>query len=333
MKCSRCRSEARPDRRTCSPCAAKASERDAKYKHGPEFDIDEDLAGWNDAATADEVRNIPYAPAPVSEQHERSSTGPRIVTIDIETAPLQSYHWGLWDQNIGLNQIGSEWTILSFAAKWLGNDLVIYKDTSGHGVDNVRNDLPLLSDLWSILNDADVVVAQNGKAFDVKKINSRLLMADFEPYSPIKIVDTMLVAKKHFSFTSNKLEWMSDHLTSLKKSDHKMFPGFELWAECLKDNPDAWAEMRKYNCRDTVATEELYLKLRPWVEGHPNVAAYFETDSVACPKCGSLDVQMRGLAYTQSGQYHRYQCKPCGGWARSRYTLNSTSKRRSILSN
>jgi hypothetical protein len=68
------------------------------------------------------------------------STGPRVLTLDIETAPLESYTWGIWDQNIGLNQIKSEWTILSFSAKWLGEKKVIYGDTGGNGPGLVRND-------------------------------------------------------------------------------------------------------------------------------------------------------------------------------------------------
>jgi hypothetical protein len=263
----------------------------------------------------------------------QATRGPRIVTLDIETAPLQSYHWGLWDQNIGLDQIAVEWSILSFSAKWLGDPKIEYLDTGGRGPKKVRDDRAVCKALWNVLDRADIVIAQNGKAFDVKKINARLLMLGFRPYSPIKIVDTKIVAARHFAFTSNKLAWLSDHLTTATKLTHKKFPGFELWAECLKDNPAAWAEMRRYNCRDTLGTERLYLTLRPWIEGHPNVAAYSSDERVACPKCGGRDLQMRGRSFTQSGEYHRFQCKTCGGWARSRYTRNSVGKRHSLLSN
>jgi hypothetical protein len=54
---------------------------------------------------------------------------PRIVTLDIETAPIQSFHWGLFDQNIGLNQVACDWSILSFAAKWLDEKSVLFKGT------------------------------------------------------------------------------------------------------------------------------------------------------------------------------------------------------------
>lgn len=262
-----------------------------------------------------------------------STERPRILTLDIETAPIESYHWGLWDENIGLEQIQVEWSILSFSAKWLGNKRVIYMDTSGRGVNKVRNDDYLLVALWKLLDEADIVVAQNGQSFDIKKINARMLMADMRPYSPIKVIDTKLVAQKHFNFTSNKLAWLSDHLTATVKSEHKLFPGFKLWTECLKDNPKAWAEMKKYNCIDTIATEELYLKLRPWIEGHPNVAVYRDMQLVSCPKCGSAKVQKRGTSVTQTGQYHRYQCQDCGGWSRSRAVINSKAQRSTLLGN
>jgi len=263
----------------------------------------------------------------------RSKSLPRTLFLDIETSPLKSYHWQLWDQNISVDMIGTEWTILSFSAKWLGEKKVYYFDTGGHGIDKVRNDLPLMKTLWKFLDEADIVVAHNGRAFDIKKIRARMVMLGFSPFSPIKVVDTKLVAQKHFDFTSNKLAWLSEHLSKIKKLAHKKFPGFELWEECLKDNPAAWREMKSYNITDTLALEEIYLRLRPWIEGHPNVAVYNEFEDYACPKCGSADVQKRGSSYTQTGRYHRFQCTGCGGWSRSRYTTNTINKRKALLSN
>lgn len=259
--------------------------------------------------------------------------GPKILTLDLETAPLQSYHWGLFDQNISINQIQVEWSILSYSAKWLHEKKVMYKDTSGRGVAKVRDDSELLKDLWKLLDEADIVVTQNGISFDIKKINSRMLMAKMKPYSPIKQIDTKVEAKRHFNHTSNRLEWMSKHLTNTKKDTHKEFPGFELWTECLKDNPKAWREMRKYNIKDTVATEELYLAMRPWIAGHHNVAVYSSMDKEQCPKCGSTHIQLRGAVMTQTGKYRRIQCQDCGGWSRTRKLENSKQKRASLLTN
>lgn len=258
-------------------------------------------------------------------------TGPKIAVLDIETAPLQSHHWGLWQQNISLAQITIEWSILSFTNKWLGDKAIEYLDTSAR--EDVRDDSELLARLWEILDEADFVVAQNGKKFDLKKIKARMVMAGLPPFSPVIVIDTLLIAKAEFGFTSNKLEWMTKHLTKTKKRAHKKFPGFDLWTECLLGNPMAWKEMRLYNIDDVVSLEELYLVLRGWAVGHPNVAAFFPDEEARCPKCGSLDLTEKGRAFTQVGEYKRFLCGECGGYSRSRYTLNSLAKRKSLLSN
>jgi hypothetical protein len=256
-----------------------------------------------------------------------TASSPKILLLDIETVPLESWTWGLWDQNVGLDQIKTEWSIISFAAKWFGKREVIYHDTKG----DVRNDWKLLGEIWKLLDAADIVVAQNGRRFDVKKINARLIMSGYGPYSPVRIVDTLLVAKKHFAFTSNKLAWTSKYLTDAPKSEHKKFPGFELWAEVMKDNPKAWAEMKKYNIQDIRSLEKLYKKLLPWIDNHPNVGAYNFKATPSCPKCGSAKMQQRGFAVLQQGKYARYQCQSCAGWSRGKVMLLDKDKRKSML--
>ena len=51
---------------------------------------------------------------------------PKILSLDIETAPMVGTFWGLWKQNIGLNQIAEDWYILCYAAKWLDTEDVVY---------------------------------------------------------------------------------------------------------------------------------------------------------------------------------------------------------------
>jgi hypothetical protein len=258
---------------------------------------------------------------------------PRILVIDIETAPLEGYVWQLFDQNIGLEQIKTEWSILSYAAKWLGESKMLYEDTGGRGPKKARNDKKLMKPLWNLLNEADIVVAQNGKKFDVKKINARLIEHGFGPYKPIKIVDTMLVARKHFGFTSNRLAWMSEHLTDTPKSEHRKFPGFLLWKACLADDPKAFAEMKHYNCTDVEATEKVYLRQRPWISNHPNVGTYAETIGAVCPKCGCGRLQKRGEEVTMHGRYNRLKCCGCGGWSRTKQNLIEKTQRKRLLVN
>lgn len=282
------------------------------------------------------VANVPLKERGVGTELEVAH-GARILTLDIETAPIVANVWGLWKVNVGLNQIICDWCILSYSAKWLGESEVLYRDNRGQGASpvtqdvGVRDDSALLLELHALLNTADIVVAQNGVRFDSKKINARFLVAGLPPVRPYKIVDTMLIAKEVALFTSNRLAWLSEALTPTVKSEHKKFPGFELWTECLADNPEAWQEMEEYNKIDVVSTEQLYLRLRPWTRTHPNVAAYDTDDTMRCPVCGGEHLQKRGTYVTNAGKYLRYVCTSCHAWSRTRYTNNTMSKRKSLL--
>lgn len=263
-------------------------------------------------------------------------TAPRIVTLDIETAPILAYVWGLFKQFVGLEQIVHDWSILSVTWKWLGEEKCYYVDTYENGkTKDVRDDSTLLAKLWHVLDEADIVVTQNGIQFDTKKINARFIEAGMPPPSPYKQVDTKVEAVRVARFTSNKLAWLAQVVNGSAKDKHADFPGFELWAECLKRNPKAWAAMKKYNPIDVLETEALYLRLRPWIVGHPNVGNFLSLDTPTCPKCGSENIQQRGWARTQTGLYKRMKCMDacCGGWSRSRYTENTIKERRALLSN
>jgi hypothetical protein len=260
---------------------------------------------------------------------EGVQAGPRIVTIDIETFPNMVYTWGLFKQNIGVAQIVRDWSIASICWKWLGEKKTEYIDCE----DNPLDDSLLLAKVWEVLDTADIVVGQNSKHFDIRKINARLIEANYPPPSPYKQIDTKVEAAKVAMFTSNRLEWLSRHLTDVPKDKHEGFPGFELWTECLNGNPKAWAAMRKYNPIDVKSTEQLYLRLRPYIVGHPNLAVYDDQEQTRCPKCNSKKIEKRGFERTQTGLYQRFHCGACGGWSRSRYTENTLTKRQSLLSN
>ncbi len=261
----------------------------------------------------------------------RMPPAPRILVIDIETAPIELLGWKIWEENFSVDQIGQDWSILSYAAKWVGERKVIFEQTGGRGAAKVRNDDILMPGLWRLMNEAQIVVAQNGKRFDIRKINYRLIRAGLTPYSPVRVIDTLTESRKLFAATSHKLAYMSEHLTDTPKDKHKRFPGFELWLECLKDNPAAWAEMRKYNIRDILATEKLYLRMRPWIANHPNLGAYNKEAGGNCPKCGSVKLRHTGHITMQVGVYAEYQCRSCGGWSRGKEMLNPKAVRASKM--
>lgn len=273
----------------------------------------------------------------VADYKERVSTtdkkepSVKILFIDIETAPLAGAVWGLWQNNVSLNQIERDWYILSFSAKWAHSDEVIYFDKSESW--DTEDDLPLLIEAWKLLNQADIVVGQNSKKFDEKKLNARFIINGLQPPSHYRSVDTLEIAKKNFGFTSNKLEYLSDKLCKrYKKLKHAKFAGYELWKECLKGNQEAWLEMQEYNVYDVLALEELYEILRPWHRQHPNTNLYTDSTDHVC-SCGHSDWEHDGYHYTNLSKFDRFRCVKCGAQARGRVNLLPENKRKSLRMN
>lgn len=257
-------------------------------------------------------------------------TKPKVLIFDIETAPMLGYVWGLWDNNVALNQVYSDWHIISWSAKWLGDSpsKIIYQDQ--RKAKTIEDDSNLLKGIWKLLDEADIVITQNGKNFDQKKLQARFVLSGMKPPSSYKHIDTFVIAKKHFAFTSNKLEYMSDKLCiKYKKLKTKQYQGFDLWKACLRGDLRAWKEMEKYNKHDVLALEELYTKLIPW-DSSINFDVYDDSVVTTCP-CGSnAELIKYGFAYTSVSKFQRYQCTKCGAETRGRKNLFSKDKKASL---
>lgn len=247
---------------------------------------------------------------------------PDILLLDIENAAIKGYVWGLYDNNLSLSQIDRDWYLLSAAYKWLDSKNIHVVGRVSHEDDYEAQEYEILEHLHSVLDAADIVVGHNAKAFDVKKLNAKFIEYGFDPPSPYRIVDTLLEARKHFRLTSNKL----DYLANLLGFGNKIKTDFDLWVGCMKGDEKAWEKMLKYNKKDVLLLERVYLKMRPWMTNHPNVGVYDEDGETHCPKCNSTNIQWRGYAVTNLSRFKRFQCTDCGGWSRSRVNdLNRTN--------
>ncbi len=262
--------------------------------------------------------------------------GAKVLIFDIETAPIIAHVWGLWENNVGLNQIVADWHVLSWSAKWKGAPEAETMYMDQRNAKNIEDDTLLLDGIWKLLDEADVVITQNGKSFDQKKLNARFIIKHIKnghPPSSYKHEDTKLIAKRHFAFSSNRLEYMTDKLcVKYKKLKHKKFPGHEMWTECLKGNLEAWKAMEEYNKYDVWALEELYNIFVPW---HSNAGVNFNLysdDETNTCKCGGSIFNKNGYYYTAVAKYQRFKCKDCGAETRGRANLLSKEKKEALQS-
>ena len=187
----------------------------------------------------------------------------KILLLDIETTPMQVYTWGLWDQNIGINQIIKSTEMMCFGAKWLGKKKMTFKSVHHDGKK------PMLEELHKLMEEADILVGWNSASFDHKHIKREFLQAGMEPPSTVKDLDLMSVVKSNFQFPSNKLDYVAQTLGVGAKVKHS---GFDLWIGCMEGDKKSWAEMKRYQIQDVQLLEDLYQVLLPWLPGATRVS-------------------------------------------------------------
>lgn len=257
------------------------------------------------------------------------NTSARVLIIDIETAPIRAYVWGIWQQNVGTTMIESDWFCLTWAAKWLFEDKVYSGKLTSSEVKN-QDDGRIIKGIWQLLNEADIVIAHNGDKFDLPKLNSRFILNKLQPPLPYQSIDTLKHIRRQFGFSSNKLDYVNKLLNLERKSDTG---GFQLWERCMQGEQKALDEMESYNVTDVRILEETYLHIRAWIKPHPNMGLFILDESQhRCPSCGSDQMKEMGKHYyTTANAYESMRCSNCGATARKRLANVTIKQRRHLL--
>ena len=229
---------------------------------------------------------------------------PAVLFLDIETLPIIAYTWGTWGVDITNDKIIKDWCVLSFAAKWLDDDRIITDILTPHEIPP-RNDKRLCQHVWRLLDDADIVIAQNGRRFDLPKLNGRMWKHGMGPPASYKIVDTMDAAKRTFGLTYNSLDFLGEYLGA----GRKLKTEFKLWADCDRVDKDALERMSEYNQQDVFLLEAVYNKMRPWIPAHPRMTVYDKVVGV-CPVCFG-EYKTIGLYTAAKKQYPEHRCLKC----------------------
>jgi hypothetical protein len=206
--------------------------------------------------------------------------------------------------------------------------LSLYPEYAGGKNDDVER--KLVESLWHILDEADIVIAHNAKRFDVKKANAKFVEYGLQEPSPYKVVDTLLIAKAKFAFTSNKL----DYITKLLEGKGKLATNMQLWIDCMNGDKTAWQNMIEYNKVDVTELTDIYLKLRSWDSRAPNIATFYDDDKMRCVSCGSTKLVKEDMpARTGLSVFDCYRCQCCGKLSRDRKNKRSKEAMRSTLTN
>jgi|APGre2960657404_1045060.scaffolds.fasta_scaffold00085_32 transposase-like protein len=252
-------------------------------------------------------------------------TRPKILIFDLETSAAEVLAFGRNKQFISDDSVLKEGgKILTAAWKWLGEEQTEFFGDLNEVVQG--SDETVTAVLWDLFNEADAVVAHNALNFDVKVLRTRCLTNGLPPLPTVKILDTLVMAKRNFRFPTNRLNTLAQYLGFGEKVDTG---GISLWRDVQSGDPEAFLKMIEYNIQDVVLLEKVYLALRSY--GHAGSTfnqGHYHTGKAVCPVCGSEDLEKTGrVVSTAVSLFEEIRCGGCGAVHRTRQAVNTREER------
>lgn len=238
---------------------------------------------------------------------------PRLVYFDLEILPNLREALRVWPQlcNFPGRTLKATITSVICFGYSVGKETpkVISAWDFPEWVSDVNNDRRVCEAAYEILKDADGVITHNGRRFDWKYLQTRLLLNKLPTLPKIPHEDTKSLSSSNLYFFSNSLDYITQLLGLSRKLDHE---GWELWEKVWERNPEAMDLMSKYCAQDVVALQDTYAKLRPFSTATPNHNLFSPLRVNLCPICGSTRLIRWGYNATKTNRFPRYRCTDCG---------------------
>lgn len=246
-------------------------------------------------------------------------SGPRIILFDIETLPNLPEALKVWPQLSsypGQTLKASITSIICAGWKVLGEPGVscINAWDFPQWSSDVNDDSEVVRAIYEVLKDADCVVTHNGRRFDWKFVQTRLIYHGLAPLPKIHHVDTCAESKRNLMVFNNRLNTVARFLTEKEKMEHE---GWELWVKVHGRVLEAMETMSRYCQQDVLVLEEVFQKLRPVITSLPNYNLFSPLKEKSCPNCGSSRLKSEGKRHTSTRSYRRYCCQDCKSWSRT----------------
>jgi DNA polymerase III epsilon subunit-like protein len=193
---------------------------------------------------------------------------PRILIVDIETKLIPLLAFGIRDQHISINQIvdipQSARGIHCIGMKWHGERKATVLSEWEHGYSE------MIVGVRDALDQADAVLGFNHENFDMKKMRGQFALLGIDYPKPPTNIDIYKTVRQ-MGFPSSKLDYIAQAFGIGRKVKH---PGLEMWKDCLAGCPIAQRKMARYCAGDVRLTEDVYDRLRPYIETHPYLGIY-----------------------------------------------------------
>lgn len=254
----------------------------------------------------------------------------KILVLDIETQRAIVETFSLFRPFIHIDRVLTPTRVLCFAAKWRGDDKVIFKAAWRDNDPDAY--LRMMRAAWDLLNKADIVVTWNGDRFDVQWFEAEFVRLGLGRPTPYKSVDLIKTVKRWFKggLMSMKLDWSSRMILKDRKVPHG---GTDLWHDIRHgtrvEQRSAEKLMAEYNIHDVELTERLFDVQLPYL--NVNLALYERNEDglMHCTKCNGTDLKRDGVKFraTNAGLFQMWRCKDCNSTSTGAKRVSTTELR------
>lgn len=260
----------------------------------------------------------------------------KILFVDIETVPNIGEYWRSGQKlNISPSTIVLERQVVSIQYKWAGTSKTkvllwtmpsrtdkaqINKFVSAldiipkHNKQAARNlllscchsDKEIITQIIELINEAHLVVGQNGDRFDLPWLKGRAWFHNLNPMTNIVSLDTLKLSRKNFNLNSHSL----DYLSKYKGFSGKVLTSYDMWQKVYRGEIKTLNDLCKvYGKHDVDLLEAVFYDMLPYIDTtkiHFGVGVHGNRES--CEKCGSLAFVHNGYLYSKTGRKQRYKC-------------------------
>lgn len=237
----------------------------------------------------------------------------RRLFADIEVSPNRAYIWGAgYKLNVGYNSITEERSIICICWKWENEKEIGFLNWRKPG-----DDKKMVKDFINVMKEAEEVVFHNGDKFDLPWVRTRALFHELDMPIGIKTIDTLKVARRHFRFNSNRLDYLAQYLGI----GAKIKTDYDLWKGAMAGDQSSLDKMVKYCKGDVKLLEQVYKRLKNHIPAKTHHGVQIGKDRGSCPECGSSEVIINKYRISAAGRESvAYQCRDCGKYHQKPYS-------------
>lgn len=187
-----------------------------------------------------------------------------VIGFDLETSPSKFWGWGTGEQYVDASALvpGTETKVITAQYKRYIVDKESKYFTWNFNKKNLKgDDTQVVESITEIINNADIVVGQNIKAFDIKVLQERAKVLRLPPINVDFMMDTLTTSRSSFKSMSHRLDYRSKQYGLGGKIKMQMSD----WVDILEGRAEPEEKMIPYGLKDNDDNEVLFWNDLPYL--------------------------------------------------------------------